>query len=165
MTPVLPGFAGHVPPMLQKYFPNATVTKLIWSKEFGYTYLLSAEDPLFYKIGNQYIKMQAQIFGTDHFYNADPFNEMLPTSNSPTYLSAVSKAIYAGMTQADPQAIWVLQGWFLLHAGFWWQPPQVKAFLDAVPDDRLIVLDLWAEIDPYWKNHDNFYGKKFIWCM
>jgi alpha-N-acetylglucosaminidase len=37
--------------------------------------------------------------------------------------------------------------------------------LDGAPDDRLIVLDLWAEVEPYWRDHSNFYGKQFIWCM
>jgi hypothetical protein len=31
-------------------------------------------DPLFSQIGTQFIKTQTQIFGTDHFYNCDPFN-------------------------------------------------------------------------------------------
>lgn len=165
MKPILPGFAGHVPPGFSDFFPNASVTKLTWENDFGSTYLLSAQDPLFGIIGNLFIKKQTQIFGTDHFYNADPFNELLPSSNSPDYLSSMSKAIYAGMTEADPNAIWILQGWFLFNAQAWWQPPQAKAFLDAVPDDKMIVLDLWAEINPYWKDHENFYGKKFIWCM
>jgi alpha-N-acetylglucosaminidase len=41
----------------------------------------------------------------------------------------------------------------------------LQAFLDGAPDDRLIVLDLWSEVEPYWSAHSNFYGKQFIWCM
>jgi hypothetical protein len=48
-------------------------------------------------------------------------------------------------------------GWFLLDG--WWAPAQTQAFLDAVPDQSLIVLDLWSEVAPYWNAHDNFYGK------
>jgi hypothetical protein len=33
-------------------------------------------------------------------------------------------ASLAGMSDADPAAVWVLQGWFLLDS--WWQPPQTK---------------------------------------
>lgn len=38
-----------------------------------------------------------QEFGTDHVYNADTFNEMTPTCSDPSYLSAVSNAIFKSM--------------------------------------------------------------------
>jgi alpha-N-acetylglucosaminidase len=98
-------------------------------------------------------------------YNADPFNEELPPSNDPKYLANVGKAIYQSMKSADPKAIWILQGWFLLHTGRFWQPPQTKALLNAIPSDRLVILDLWAEVHPMWKRSDKFYNHSFIWCM
>lgn len=163
MKAILPGFAGHVPPPFSQFFPQANVSTLVWDPEFGNTYTLSPQDPLFHRIGNAFVKKVTEIFGSDSYYNADPFNEMDPSSNDTSYLKAVSTAIYKSMSDADPNAVWVLQGWFLLD-GFW-QPPQTQAFLDGAPDDRLIVLDLWAEVDPYWSGHQNFYGKNFIWCM
>ncbi len=163
MKAILPGFAGHVPPAFPSYFPSANISQLVWDPQFGPTYTLSPQDPLFHLIGNAFVRKVSEIFGSDSFYNADPFNEMDPTSNSTSYLSSVSSAIYRSMSDADPNAVWVLQGWFLLDG--WWQPPQTKAFLDGAPDDRLIVLDLWAEVEPYWSGHSNFYGKQFIWCM
>jgi alpha-N-acetylglucosaminidase len=88
---------------------------------------------------------------------------MNPSSSDVKYLSSVSEAIYKSMADADKDAVWILQGWFFLDG--WWAPPQTEAFLNGAPDDKLIVLDLWAEVDPYWKGHKNFYGKQFIWCM
>ena len=29
----------------------------------------------------------------------------------------------------------------------------------------MIVLDLFAEVDPIWKETESFYGQPFIWCM
>jgi alpha-N-acetylglucosaminidase len=50
----------------------------------------------------------------------DPFNELVPPSNDPAYLARVSSSIYAAATAADPHAIWVLQGWFLIaNQAFW----------------------------------------------
>lgn len=45
-------------------------------------------------------------FGTDHVYNCDTFNEMLPPSGNLNYLSNIGKGIYAAMTDGDPNAIW-----------------------------------------------------------
>ena len=49
-------------------------------------------------------------------------------------------------------------------AGFW-TSDAIKAFLSAVPDDGMIILDLSAEQRPIWKNTDSFYGKPFIYCL
>lgn len=44
--------------------------------------------------------------GTNHIYNADTFNEMIPRSNNVSYLENASLAVYDAMTAADPQAVW-----------------------------------------------------------
>lgn len=61
-----------MPPAFSSYFPNANVSTLVWDPEFGNTYTLSPTDPLFHSIGNAFIAAQTQLFGTDHYYNADP---------------------------------------------------------------------------------------------
>jgi len=52
---------------------------------------------------------------------------------------------------------------FLL-AGFWTNDA-IKAFLSAVPDDKMIVLDLSAEQRPVWKQTESFFGKPYIYCL
>lgn len=85
---------------------------------------------------------------------------MNPITNDTSYLRAVSKSIYQSMAAGDPDAVWVLQGWFLLDG--WWAPAQAEAFLLAPPYANLIVLDLWAETVPYWKGNKNFYGRQYV---
>jgi len=58
---------------------------------------LDAHDPLFQQIGSVWIKTLTEEFGTDHIYNCDTFNEMLPPSNDSEYLKASSKAVYNAM--------------------------------------------------------------------
>lgn len=59
----------------------------------------------------------------------------------------------------------MIQGWlFYSHRDFW-RTPQIKGLRDAVPDDRMIILDLAAEIEPVWKRTGSFYGKQWIWNM
>jgi alpha-N-acetylglucosaminidase len=45
-------------------------------------------------------------FGTDHFYNADLFMEMVPNSNNVSYLSNTSYGLFKAMETADSKAIW-----------------------------------------------------------
>ena len=83
---------------------------------FGPTYLLEFTDPLFKKIGTSFITEYKAEFGeTDHLYNCDTFNEMTPESSEPEYLVKAGQAVFGAMTEADPEAIWVMQGWIFLN--------------------------------------------------
>ncbi|MCY2930132.1 MAG: alpha-N-acetylglucosaminidase C-terminal domain-containing protein [Planctomycetota bacterium] len=161
MTPVLPAFSGHVPQALAKKFPKAKIQRLHWDA-FA-TSMLDVNDPLFATIGKAFLDEQARQFGTDHYYSADTFNEMTPPSNAPAYLAASSKAVFESMAAADPRAVWVMQGWLFQDGGFW-KEPQIKGLLSGVPDDRLLLLDLFCESNPVWKRTHGFYGKPYIWC-
>lgn len=165
MKPVLPAFTGHVPPSFIKYFPNAKLKKTNWGNGFADTYILDSEDPLFAEIGRKFLETQTRFYGTDHLYSADTFNENEPPSDEPEFLSALSRRVYEGMKAADPEATWVMQGWLFYSDRKFWHAPQIKALLDAVPDEHMIILDLATEIEPVWKRTEAFYGKPWIWNM
>lgn len=165
MKPVLPAFTGHVPAAFKNKFPNAKLKTTNWKNGFGDTYILDSEDPLFAQIGKKFLQKQYEMFGTDHLYSADTFNENEPPSDEPAFLSKLSARIYDGMKQADTNAIWVMQGWLFYSDRKFWKAPQIEALLKAVPDDKMIVLDLAAEIQPVWKTTEAFYGKPWIWNM
>jgi alpha-N-acetylglucosaminidase len=165
MTPVLPAFTGHVPPSFPAKFPSAHCKVTNWKNGFNDTYLLDATDPLFAEIGKKFLAEQTALFGTDHLYSADTFNENEPPSDDPAYLAGLSGKIYDGMHQADPDATWVMQGWLFYSDRKFWKAPQIKALLDAVPNDHMLLLDLAAEIEPIWKRTAAFYGKPWVWCM
>lgn len=165
MKPVLPAFTGHVPASFVKFFPQAKLKQTNWGNDFADTYILDADDPLFAEIGKKFLEVQAEVYGTDHLYSADTFNENEPPSDDPKYLSELSAKVFEGMKAADPDAVWVMQGWlFYSHRDFW-KAPQIKGLLDAVPNDRMIILDLATEIEPVWKRTEAFYGKQWIWNM
>uniref|UniRef100_A0A8C4W4U3 Alpha-N-acetylglucosaminidase n=1 Tax=Gopherus evgoodei TaxID=1825980 RepID=A0A8C4W4U3_9SAUR len=169
MIPVLPAFAGHVPRGVLRAFPRINVTRLgSWSNfdcTYSCAYLLDPGDPMFQVIGTLFLKELIREFGTDHIYNADTFNEMCPLSSDPAYLSGVSAAVFKSMTAADPDALWLMQGWLFQHQPDFWQPAQVRALLRGVPTGRMIVLDLFAESKPVYQRTESFYGQPFIWCM
>ncbi|OQP54493.1 alpha-N-acetylglucosaminidase [Niastella yeongjuensis] len=165
MKPVLPAFTGHVPPAFKKKYPNAKLKATNWTNGFADTYILDSQDPLFAEIGKRFLQKQTTLFGTDHLYSADTFNENEPPSDDPAFLSALSARIYEGMKQADTAATWVMQGWLFYSDRKFWKAPQIEALLKAVPDNKMILLDLAAEIEPVWKRTDAFYGKPWIWNM
>jgi len=163
MTPILQGFTGHVPASTRELFPKATLHQTSpWAGMPG-TWFLDPQDSLMQRMGNAFIRIQNELFGTDHLYNADCFNEINPPSQDPIFLSNIGKSVFQAMQSADPDAIWVLQGWFLFWQSDFWQAPQAKALLGAVDNKRMIGLDLYAESQPIWNKTDAFYGKPWIW--
>ena len=162
MTPVLQGFTGHVPPGIAQKYPHAKLHEIHWIE--WTTRLLDPLDPLFAEIAHCYMEEQLERFGTDHVYAADTFIEMTPPRGDLEYLDRLSRAIYDGMAQSDPQAVWVLQTWTFLNRQAFWTQPRIKAFLDAVPNERMVCLDLFCEERPQWRRTQAFYGKPWLWC-
>ena len=165
MKPVLPAFTGHVPAAFKKKFPGAKLKTTNWNNGFGDTYILDAHDSLFAELGKRFLQKQTAMLGTNHLYSADTFNENEPPSDEPSYLRDLSAKVYDGMKDADSAAIWVMQGWLFFSDKKFWKQPQTEALLKAVPNDKMIVLDLATEIEPVWKRTDAFYGKPWIWNM
>ena len=162
MTPVLQGFTGHVPPAIIKLFPKARTEKVRWIE--WNTCLLDPIDPLFQKVAKIFMEEQTRRFGTDHLYATDTFIEMKPPSNDVKYLANLGRAIYNGMSQSDPEAVWLLQGWIFINKASFWKAPQAKALFDVVPDDRMILIDMKCEHLPCWSKTEAFYGKQWLWC-
>lgn len=158
MTPVLPAFSGHVPGVLAG---PGTTTREWWGFP---TALLSPHDPRFGSIGARVVGLQAEMFGTSHLYAADPFIEMIPPSGDPDYLTDVATALIGGLRAGDPDAVWVMQAWTFDYLDYW-NDERIAAFLDAVPDDAMLILDLWGEHAPQWRRFDGFRGKRWLWCV
>ncbi|MVN91819.1 alpha-N-acetylglucosaminidase [Mucilaginibacter aquatilis] len=165
MTPILPAFTGHVPPSFKNKFPNAKLNVTSWNGKFPDVYLLSPDDPMFAQIGRAFIQEQTKAYGTNHYYSADTFNENRPPSNDSLYLNNISKKVYESMAGADPKAVWVMQGWLFHFSAKFWQTKQIKALLNAVPNDKMMVLDLWSERHPLWQQTQSYYGKPWLWNM
>ncbi|KAG6551071.1 hypothetical protein Mapa_007306 [Marchantia paleacea] len=231
MIPVLPAFSGNVPSALQRIFPSAKITRLgNWNSVDGderwcCTYLLDPTDPLFVEIGKAFVEQQIKEYGgTHHIYNCDTFNENLPPTNDPVYISTLGAAVYKAMSAGDNHAIWLMQGWLFASDDWFWKPPQMKAWLQlpfffphfyhsfpllrssqrdayqdfrnisfsfssrkileeiclrpdrvsfnsfqallhSVPVGQMVVLDLFADVEPVWQRSDHFYGIPYIWCM
>ncbi|MGC8639487.1 MAG: alpha-N-acetylglucosaminidase [Isosphaeraceae bacterium] len=165
MTPVLQGFTGHVPAALKAKHPEARFRQLPSWAGFPGTLFLDPLDPLFRQVGKAFVEEQTRQFGTNHLYAADTFIEMSPPSSDPAFLSAMGRSVLGAMCDADPDAVWVMQGWLFVNNPGFWKPPQGRALLTSVPDDRLLVLDLMCESDPAWKKTKAFFGKPWIFCI
>ena len=167
MTPVLSMFTGYVPETFKSHYPDSNVTMASdWAcfADKYRTYALEVTDPLFNKLAKRFIEIQTETYGTSHIYNGDVYNEMLPSTNDTEYLRRSSQGTFEGIRAADPEAIWLMQGWLFVNEAYYWKKPQVEAYLSGVPNDGMIILDLFTEYTPVWSKFENYFGKKWIWC-
>lgn len=165
MTPVLQGFTGHVPEAVTRIYPDVKLQQLPSWCGFPGTWFVDPRDPRFVEIGKAFVEEQTRQFGTDHLYAADTFIEMRPPSSDPEFLAAMGRGVYDAMKAADPDAVWVMQGWIFVNAPDFWKPPQTQALLTAVPDERMVVLDLFCDANPAWTKTEAFYGKPWVWSV
>ncbi|KAE9350163.1 Alpha-N-acetylglucosaminidase [Phytophthora rubi] len=170
MVPALPAFAGHVPEELKTLYPNAKFTRSPnwgdFSDEFCCVYMLDPQDPLYHEIGKTFLEEQRALYDyTSSLYQCDTYNEMDPDFTDPAKLRGASRAVIDSMTAADPNAVWLIQGWLFVNSPNYWTKERVKTYLDGVPNDKLIILDLYSEVRPVWNKMDNYFGKSWIYCV
>ncbi|WP_410522313.1 alpha-N-acetylglucosaminidase [Muribaculum intestinale] len=144
MTPFMPAFAGHVPDGLRALYPDARISlRSQWSgfEDKDRCWFLDPSDPLYATIQNTFLSIQDSIYGTDHIYGIDPFNEVDSPDWSEEYLRSASSGIYSTLRAADPDARWLQMTWNFYYDRKHWTKPRIKAFLDGVPDENLLLLD------------------------
>ena len=167
MRPVLPAFSGHVPAELASIFPKAKITKLApwdgYAEQYSCSFL-DPMDPLFTQIQRRFIEIEDSVYGTDHVYGIDLFNEVTPPSYAPEYLSRVAKQVYASLANADPQAIWLQMTWLFYYRQKDWTNDRIKAYLTAYPKNRSLLLDYYCDMQEMWKSTDKFFSVPFVWC-
>mgnify|MGYP002292554132 FL=1 len=167
MTPILPAFAGHVPAELKELYPEAKIYTM--SQWGGYdekyrSHFIDPMDSLYSVIQRRFLEEQTKVYGTNHIYGIDPFNEVDSPNWNEEFLSNVSDKIYKSIQDVDSAAQWLQMTWMFYHSKDKWSQPRIKAFLNSVPDDKLILLDYYCDSVEIWRETQQYYGKPYIWC-
>ena len=167
MTPILPAFAGHVPAELKELYPEAKIYTM--SQWGGYdekyrSHFIDPMDSLYSVIQRRFLEEQTKVYGTNHIYGIDPFNEVDSPNWNEEFLSNVSDKIYKSIQGVDSAAQWLQMTWMFYHAKEKWTQPRIKSFLNAVPQDKLILLDYYCDYTEIWRDTEQYYGKPYIWC-
>lgn len=171
MTPVLPAFTGFVPDNITRVMPNASVVRGSQWAAFPTQYtndsFLEPFDSHYAQMQKSFIQKQQAAYGNvTHIYTLDQYNENDPYSGDLTYLQNVTRNTWQSMKAADPQAIWLMQGWLFYSNSAFWTDQRVEAYLSGVENNQdMLILDLYSESAPEWQRTNSYYGKPWIWCM
>lgn len=170
IEPIAPAFAGFVPKEFKRARPDANVIQMKPWAGFGgddQTWILHPLSPLYSDIGRRFIQEWRTEFGDADLYLADSFNEMeVPVSADRAArldeLEQFGSAVYSAIRAGDPDGTWVMQGWLFFNARDFWDAESRAALLRRVPDDKMVVLDLYTEAVKVWKLTGAFHGKRWV---
>ena len=147
--------------------PDAKITKLgAWagySDQYACSFL-DPMDPLFTKIQKMFLEEQNSIYGTDHIYGIDLFNELEAPSYEPSYLRRVSRQVYQSLEKADKKAVWLQMTWLFWNEKKDWTNERIKAYITAFPSKKSLLLDYYCERHEVWQQTDKYFGVPYIWC-
>lgn len=174
MKPLFQGFAGFVPEGMRRLYPDLALTRTRWS---GFeSNLLSPLDPRFVEIGSAFVREWEREFGRGEYYLVDCFNELdVPfgekgSDERAATLRRYAQTVYRSLSEANPGAVWMMQGWMFGYQRTIWDPYSVEALLSGVPDGKLCVIDLAVDFNDYvwrsensWNYYSGLYGKEWIY--
>ncbi|KAF9109037.1 hypothetical protein BGX27_008059 [Mortierella sp. AM989] len=177
ITAILPVFNGFVPRRLVAKYPDAKFDNASDWNSLGdnskVTFIPSTE-PLYADLTRQYIELQASMYkqaglaykpGKIH-YLLDLFNELRPVCMTVECLTGITSGVMKALKDADPNAVWTMQSWFLLLG---WGKVETKAFFDGVRQlnegKDAFVIDLYSDVSPLWNTTEGYFGIDWGWSM
>ncbi|WP_211746105.1 alpha-N-acetylglucosaminidase [Paenibacillus sp. Marseille-Q4541] len=152
---VVQGFSGMVPRDFKKKFPESSpVDQGLWCG-FDRPLLLLPTDPKYTETASIYYEELHRLYGTDiHHYSMDPFHEGGRADGLD--IAAYAREVERSLLEHDPEAVWVLQAW---------EGNPKPELIGAIAQEHTLILDLWCESRPAWKETNAFQGHPWIWNM
>ena len=107
-----------------------------------------------------------QEFGKARYFLVDSFNELqLPKTEDPVtdLLANYGAKTYDIVKSANPDAVWVIQGWMFAYQRYIWNPDTVKALFSKVPSNKVLILDYANDYNNNWEPMNAFNGKQWVY--
>lgn len=176
MKPICPAFAGFIPKQIKRIYPDVELVETAWGGAFN-NWMLSPKSELFSKVGTMFIEEWEKEFGKNIYYLADSFNEMeipfppIGTDERYNLLKDYGEILYKSIHAANPDAVWVMQGWMFGYQRHIWEPKTLEALCERVPNDKMLLLDEAVDYNKHfwgngynWDFYKGYYGKPWIYA-
>lgn len=154
MEPVFAGYSGMLPSDAAERLGVNVSDPGKWCG-FSRPAFLQPEDTAFDSIAAIYYDELHRLYGPTRYYSMDPFHEGGNTAG--VDLAAAGRSILDAMKRANPEGIWVAQGW---------QENPRAEMVDQLPYSDMVILDLQAENHPMWRERPNTFSRHpWLYCM
>jgi len=149
IEPVMQGFYGMVPASLAEKFPNARILEQGRWGAFHRPKILLSSDPLFARMASIYYQEMRKLYGPVRFYGGDLFHEGGIAEGLD--LASLGRGVQESMVKANPEAVWVLQGW---------EGNPKQGVLDGLSAAHVLILNLEGDD---WEKRKGFGGLPWVW--
>lgn len=169
MEPVVQSFGGFVPKALKRVFPDLNIYETHWNDGFPEEQrpsFIAPDDEVFATISKLFMEEWQNEFGKAKYFLVDSFNELqLPESDLPIteLLANYGKKTHSIVKSANPEAVWVIQGWMFSYQRYIWNSKTVEALFSKVPSDEVLILDYANDYNNNWKPMNAFNGKQWVY--
>ena len=165
MAPDFRGFLGQVPREFhEKYRDRARFIEVGWADFNPPGVFIHPTDPLYAEVAKAFAEQFQKELGTDHLWPGQTYCEMEPAKDRAETLAieiAMLKRDLEAIRAVDPKAVLYTTSWtFLARSN-----ENVKAFLDALPDDAVQVWEMPSDLqrgEPQYRRLDYFHGKPWL---
>jgi alpha-N-acetylglucosaminidase len=140
-----------VPASLARKFPNANVIDQGNWGGFRRPKILLSSDPLFAHLATIYYEEIKKLYGPVCFYGGDLFHEGGVTAGLD--LASLGHGVEQSMLQANPGAVWVLQGW---------QGNPKQELLNGLSRSHVLILNMESDD---WEKRKGFGGLPWVWGL
>ena len=165
MAPDFRGFLGQVPREFhQKYRDRARFIEVGWAGFNPPGVFIHPADPLYAEVAKAFAEEFQKELGTDHLWPGQTYCEMEPAKDRAETLAieiAMLKRDLEAIRAVDPKAVLYTTSWTFLARS----KENVKAFLDALPDDAVQVWEMPSDLErgePQYRQLDYFHGKPWL---
>jgi alpha-N-acetylglucosaminidase len=166
IEPIMQGFCSLVPTNFKDKFPDAQVSSQ--GKWGGHTrpIYLQTTDPLFKKYADAWYSTLQKLYGKRKYFSCDILHEggIMKDMN----LKQMVPDIQNAMIRHNPDAVWVVQAWFIQADDYPLRDSTNNAnpyppLLQAALKDHIMVWDIYGENDNIWQRRKGFDGLNFMW--
>ncbi len=154
IEPVLPGFSGMVPSDFESKTGIAAEAQGNWCG-FQRPYILDPSSSDFATVAANYYAELDSVMGQSLYYSMDPFHEG-GTIASGKYAEGYTAIFDAMEANCGSDTKWIIQQWQ-------WSSNQ-KTSLTAVPEGRLLVLDLFSDGNPGFNSYSGYSPQVALYC-
>ena len=165
IAPDFTGFIGQVPrDFYEAYRDRARFIEVGWVGFKPPGVFLHPDDPLYGQVARAFAEEYVRRYGTDHLWAGQSFCEMRPSEDPKETLAfeiAVAKKNLEAIRSVDAEAVLFTNSWTLLERS----KEDVKAFLDALPDDGYQVWEMPNDFHSRQRQYrelDYFHGKPWL---
>ena len=153
MEPVMAGYSGMLPHDAAETLGVDVADPGKWCG-FARPAFLQPTDKDFDRIADIYYAELQRLYGPARYFSMDPFHE--GGNIAGVDLAASGSKIMDAMKRANPDAVWVIQGW---------QENPRREMIEGLPQGSLVVLDLQSENTPSNRPIGNYGKHDWLYCM